>query len=258
MNMLDKLEKKFYKFSIPHITIILIFGQITFFSLNYLKVLPLENVVLIGNKVLAGEFWRLITFLFIPIPQNIIFAAFVWYLYYLYGTALESSWGTFKYNVYIFLSYILTITISFIIPDTYITNAYIYLTIFLAFAYLFPDFVLYIFFIIPLKVKWLALITWISYILILIFGNLINRVLLLVSIGNFLVFFGKDIILKARSSKRRMFHEINKIKERNTPFHKCSTCGITDLDDQDMIFRYCSECDKCYCADHLDNHECIK
>ena len=258
MRILDWLEKKFYRFSIPHITLVLIFGQIIFFCLNYLKLLPLENVVLIGNRVLAGEYWRLATFLFIPIPQNILFAVFVWYLYYLYGTALENSWGIFKYNIYIFLSYILTILISFIIPGAYITNAYIYITIFLAFAYLFPDFILYIFFVIPVKVKWLALIIWISYIFILIFGNWISRFLLLVSCGNFLIFFGKDIILRVRYGKRRMIHEISKIKEKNTPFHKCYICGITDIDDPDMVFRYCSDCDECFCAVHLDNHKCAK
>ena len=69
MNLLDKLEKRFYKFSIPHLTYILIIGQAIVFFLDKSKVIPIEYLVLVGSKVLNGEYWRLATFLFIPI-QN--------------------------------------------------------------------------------------------------------------------------------------------------------------------------------------------
>jgi hypothetical protein len=260
MRILDRLDRKFSRFAIPNVTIVLIIGQAVFFILNYIKVLPLDKVTLIGSKVLEGEFWRLITFLFIPIPTDIFFAAFVWYLYYLYGSALESTWGAFKYNVYIILSYILTVSIAFIIPDQVLTNGYLYGTIFLAFAFLYPDFVLYIFFVLPVKIKWLSIIVWIGYAFVLIFGNWINRILLLVSLGNYLLFFAGDIIMLIKYGRRRMAGEIGKIKKSNEPFHKCYTCGITDKDDPKMQFRYCSDCKEltCYCIDHINNHECTK
>jgi hypothetical protein len=258
MNLLDKLERKFHRFCIPHLTYILIIGQVIVFFLDYAKVIPIEYFVLTGSKVISGEYWRLATFLFIPIPRNIIFAIFIWYLYFLYGSALESTWGTFKYNVYIFMSYILTISISFIMPDALITNAYIYLTIFFAFAYLFPDFTLYIFFVLPIKIKWLAILAGVGYVYILITGTWIARILILISLGNFILFFGKDIIFKIIVGKRKMEYQIKNIKDKDNPFHTCQTCGINDKKNPDMQFRYCDNCDNCYCEEHINNHECIK
>lgn len=258
MNLLDKLEKRFYKFSIPHLTYILIAGQVILFFLDYAKVIPLDFFVLKGSKVLNGEYWRLATFLFIPIPRNIIFAVFAWYLYFLYGSALESTWGTFRYNIYIFMSYILTVSISFILPDDTITNAYLYLTIFFAFAYLFPNFTLYIFFVLPIKIKWLAILVGASYVYILITGDWLSRILILISLGNFILFFGKDILFKIIVGKRKMEYQIKNIKEKNKPFHTCKECGITDIDNPDMQFRYCDDCDNCYCEDHINAHKCNK
>ena len=259
MNLLDKLEKRFHRFSIPNLTYILIAGQVLLFSLDKLKIIPLEYFVLIGSKVMEGEVWRLATFLFIPIPQNIIFAVFVWYLYFLYGSALESSWGTFKYNVYIFISYFLTLGISFIMPGVPLTNAYLYLTVFFAFAYLYPDFTLYIFFILPVKIKWLAIVLGALYLLTLITGDWTTRFLILVSLANFILFFGKDILLRIKQGKRKMEFDIKNIKDEKKPFHVCYTCGANDIDNPDMHFRYCDDCnDKCYCENHINTHVCTK
>lgn len=259
MNFLDKIERKFHKYSIPNLTIILIVGQAIVFFLDYSKMLTLDKFILIGDKVYNGEFWRLISFLFIPIPSSIIFVIFVWYIYYLYGTALENAWGTFKYNIYIFLSFIFTIAISLVIKDKEITNTFLYLSIFLAFAYLYPDFQLYIFLIIPIKIKWIALFSWLSYLYILVFGTMINKILLLVSLGNFFLFFGKDIFLKIKHGNWKMKNQFNGIINKSQPRHKCVICGVTDKDDREKEFRYCDGCDdKCYCMEHLKTHICEK
>jgi hypothetical protein len=256
MKLLNRLEKAFPRFGIPNLTIYLILGQFIFFALDYLKILPLDKIALTGIKVLDGEYWRLLTFLFIPISRNIYFIIFSWYIYYLYGSALENTWGTFKYNIFVLLSFILTVSISFVMPNSLLSNGYLYATIFLAFAYLYPDFVLYIFFILPVRIKWLALLTWIYYFYVLLFSPVIDKILLLVSIGNFLLFFYQDIILRIRFAKTRMEGEVKSMKIKNEHIHKCSVCGKTDLDDPNMHFRYCDSCKEltCFCMDHINNH----
>jgi len=80
MSFLDKLERRFYKYSIPNLTIILIIGQIIFFGLNYSEVVPLEDFMLSGREILAGQYWRILSFLFIPVTDSLIFAFFAFYL----------------------------------------------------------------------------------------------------------------------------------------------------------------------------------
>ena len=130
-------------------------------------------------------------------------------------------------------------------------------SVFLAFAYLFPDFELLLFFILPVKIKWLALITWIGYFLGFAFGSWHTRLIILASIANFLLFFGRDIMLRMRAGRRRMAYQVQKITREDEPFHQCSICGITDVTHPEAEFRYCTECrpTRCFCSDHLDGHE---
>jgi hypothetical protein len=133
-------------------------------------------------------------------------------------------------------------------------------SVFLAFAYLFPNFEILLFFILPVKVKWLGLIQWISYGYLLIFGDWMTRLMTLASIFNFILFFWHEIYLRMKSGRRRMVQQVAKIKTANVPRHTCSVCGVTDIIDPKMSFRYCSKCDGslCYCANHIANHEHVK
>ena len=110
-------------------------------------------------------------FLFDPPLQNPLFAFFAWYLFYLMGTALEEHWGAFRYNIFLLIGYLMTVAVSFLIPALPVTNAYIGGSVFLAFAFLYPDFILQIFFVLPVRIQWLALITWLYYGYLLLFGG---------------------------------------------------------------------------------------
>ena len=119
--------------------------------------------------MLHGEWWRLITYLFDPPRTNAIFAFFAWYIFYLMGTTLETTWGLFRYNLYLAIGYFASLAFAFLcwfatgVPGQAATNGFLYGSVFLAFARLFPDFELQLFFILPIKIKWLALLTWIGY-----------------------------------------------------------------------------------------------
>ena len=120
------------------------------------------------------------------------------------GNSLEGHWGAFRYNIFLLVGYVVTVAVSFLFPFQAATNIFIAGSVFLAFAYLYPDFQLYIFFILPVKIKWLALLTWIGYAYQILTGSWSTRLLVIASITNYLLFFGRDIYLTAKTGNRRM------------------------------------------------------
>ena len=259
MSLLDTLERKLRRYAVHNITLYLIIGQVLFFMFRMSGRFILERVVLIPGFVLMGEWWRLVTFLFIPPLTNPIFAFFAWYMFYLMGSALENHWGAFRYNLFLLTGYIVTVAVSFIMPAYPATNIFIGGSVFLAFAYLYPEFQLYIFFILPVKIKWLALLTWLGYAYTLLTGYWDVRLMLLASIANFFLFFGRDILWRIKTGKRVMATQARQFSGRREAFHTCTTCGITDISDPATEFRYCPECGGLgYCAAHIMDHEHVK
>jgi hypothetical protein len=219
----------------------------------------LGRIALLPVAVRAGEAWRLFTFLLVPPASSPVFIAFAWYMFYLMGSALEHFWGDFRYNLFLLLGWALTVAAALPYPLTYATNEFLAGSVFLAFAFLNPDFELLIFFILPVKMKWLALLLWLIYGYLLVTGSGAVRLGVLAAIGNFLVFFAGDIVQRMKSGRRRMEHQTRVAAARaddREPRHRCTICGKTDLSDPQMDFRYCSKCanDECYCADHIANH----
>lgn len=257
---LSALQKRFGRHAVPHITEAFIIGQVVVYVLSYGQPQVLANAELVPRLVLAGEAWRLITFLFVPPVTNPIFAFFFWYIFYLMGTALEHEWGTFHYNMFLLIGVIATIAAAFTFPAEVASNAFLQGSVFLAFAFLYPDFELYLFFILPVKIKWLALLAWIIYFYQFTFGDWPTRWLVLASICNFLLFFGSEIYQRAKHGRRRMARQADEVHRKNQPRHTCLVCGITDLSDRKAQFRYCTQCEgQCgYCMDHIEDHEHVK
>lgn len=237
---------------------ILIIGQVLTYVAGQRDPELWERLALIPGKVLDGEFLRLITFLFLPPGSALIWAFFFWYLFYLMGTALEHFWGTFRYNVFLLIGYVATVAVSFLTPDGIFTNQFVQGTVFLAFAYLNPTFELLLFFILPVQIRWLALLTWIGYAIGFIWGSWIIRLQIAASVLNFFIFFGSDIFLRMKSGRRFMAQQARRFAEKEPEyFHICAVCGITDKSDPQMDFRYCSRCsgNRAYCSEHLSDHE---
>jgi len=259
MSLLNNLERKLRRYAIPNVTLYLILGQALFFVFNLSGRFILDRVVLIPGLVLMGEWWRLITFLFIPPLTNPIFAFFAWYLFYLMGSALEGHWGSFRYNLFLLVGYVATVAVSFLMPLYPATNLFIGGSVFLAFAFLYPDFQLYIFFILPVKIKWLALLTWIGYAYKVLTGTGSDRLLVLASLGNYFLFFGKDIYWRIKTGRRRMTEQTRQFSGKKEAFHTCAVCGKPDISHPQMEFRYCSDCGGLgYCKDHIFNHKHVK
>jgi membrane associated rhomboid family serine protease len=267
MSLLSRLEARLRRWTIPNLTGIIIGGQILLYLVETLRSAqgppgdPFANLYLIPDKVLQGEVWRLVTFAFIPPPGGFLFVVISWMLFYFFGTALENQWGTVRYNLFLWLGVLANVAAAFLTllhgPGYVASNGFLYGTVFLAFARLFPNFVINLFFILPIQIKWLALLAWIGYGYTLVKGDWMVRVLILASVANYLVFFGRDHWrdLK-RGHRRRTFQSRTKEATRSL-VHKCRVCGLDSDSSPKTLFRYCSKCagQCCYCPEHIQNHE---
>lgn len=262
MNWIDKLERKIGKFCIKNLMMYIVaLNGFVFFLVSFVNGNLINKLVLVPELVLKGEIWRLVTYIFLPPTYSFIFIIFVLHFYYLVGMSLEHEWGSFRFNVYYFLGMIGT-TIGVFITGGYGTGVYLNLSLFLAFARLFPNFEILLFFVIPVKIKYLGWLEWIFIGFTILFFPIPYKVSAAASVINYFVFFGRDIIRNSKNNRNAYYNRKNfkeKIPNIKT-FHKCEVCGITEKEDPNMEFRYCSECDGYheYCMDHLYNHEHIK
>jgi len=270
MPLLDKLERRFGRFAIPKLTLWIVLGQGLGLLLGYTEGAggggpiqageipgPLADWWLVGDKVVAGEWWRLATFMLRP-PGFSILVLFCLYLFYIMGTALEQQWGAFRFNIYLLIGYLATVGSAFLVPSRPAASGYIAGSVLLAFAWLHPDFRLLLMFVIPVKIKFFAWLTWAIFAATLAWADWIDKLLAVVAVLNFLLFFGRDILLKVRSGHRRLQQDAEKLDPE--PFHRCAVCGVTEQDDPQMMFRFCSKCtgQHEYCEVHLGEHEHVE
>ncbi|MDF2950792.1 MAG: hypothetical protein K0S18_375 [Anaerocolumna sp.] len=288
MNFINKLERKFGKYAIHNLMlyIIIIYGAgylisevNPYFYYNYL--------MLDFEKVLQGQVWRLFTYIMYYPSNGILFLAIEFYLYYMIGSSLENSWGAFRFNLY-YLSgiifNIIAIVLMYIITGNTGENfnfglIYINRSMFLAFAALYPNIQFLLFFIIPVKVKYLGYLYG-GYIVYDIFMSFIYKdyfrgIAIIVALGNFLIYFLSTRNYRSVSPseyKRKTTYKRQIRNAENTgnvvdfkgkkiiTRHKCAVCGRTELDDDNLEFRFCSKCNGNYeyCMDHLFTHEHVK
>ena len=235
------------------------------------------------HLILRGQVWRLITWVFIP-TNDLPWIIIELYFYYFLGSTLEGILGTGRFTVYYLMGIILNIVYALIFmlisgTSAFITSMYLNLSLFFAYALMFPDNRVLLFFIIPIKVKWIAIVDAafmaVNMILNIIAGNWIVAFLPLVAILNFFIFFGDHLSSSVRRSsfgavnsntikfksaarkfKRQQTTGANKTESGKVYRHKCAVCGKTDADYPELEFRYCSRCEgyHCFCMDHINSH----
>jgi len=278
----DRFAYNHPRFGIPNLMRYIVGGNILVYLLamfsNWSAVSFLEFNL---SGLLHGEVWRLVTFLFVPDAANPIFLLLSLYFYYWIGSMLERDWGTAKFSLYYLSGVVLTLLTAVaasLIAGNFgysVSGAgYINLSMFFAFAMLYPDVQVLLFFIIPVKMKWLA---WVDAAFFafgavssLFQGDLAGVLLPIIAILNFLVFFWPNITDAVRFQRSRVrrqnshqtvqFKNAAKQQERKAKeqgyHHKCCVCGRTDAEYPNLQFRYCSKCAgyHCYCEDHIFNH----
>ena len=285
MKFIDKLERKFGRFGIPNLTIYMIVCYVIGYALMIVNPGILNWLSLEPAYILRGQVWRLVTWvLYPPSTSGVLwFAIAVLFFYYPIGTSLERTIGTFKYTLYILSGVIFTILGAFILyfllggnvlVGNVFSTYYISLSTFLAYAMCYPDMQVLLMFIIPVKMKWMA----IFYVVIVVY-EMIQHVMagawylvipIVASLLNFIIFyFGtKDFSrynpkeIHRRNEFRRAMEPQGRMKSGSGSVtkHKCAICGRTELDDPNLEFRFCSRCNGNYeyCQDHLFTHTHVK
>ncbi|MDE5864142.1 MAG: hypothetical protein K2H34_07340 [Lachnospiraceae bacterium] len=279
MNFLTKLERKYGKFAIPNLTFILIMGFVLGYMIAIVQPEALSLINLNPAKIMQGQVYRLITWVVMPPREVSLWIIITLMFYFSIGRTLENTWGDFSYTVYI-LSGILFTDLG--VVGTYLvmrlcgqaelaaffaeysdtSTYYLCMSLFLAYAFLFPDRQVLLYFIIPVRVKWLGYLD-IAYLIIevLSYGMAhyyAGMVTVIMSVFNFILFY---ILLKRgrKSAARRKRTRAYKKEVRQTQIltrHKCAICGQTEEDNPNLEFRYCSKCkgNYEYCDKHLFTH----
>lgn len=275
-NLLDKMERRFGRYAIRNLTMYLLAGYAIGYLLSFTMPQLLTYFTLEPALILKGQVWRLLSWVIIPPNDNIIFVIFMMLLYYSLGNTLESYWGAFRYNVYIFSGILFTVIGAFIVNGliggitgfgSLYSTYYINMSIFLACASIMPDYQLLLYGIIPVKMKWLAILDVVLLAVDAVQGGLIIRIVIIASLLNFIIFFFCNRNLRGHSAKqavrRKKFQK--QISRPQNQYaggakHRCAVCGRTELDDPTLEFRYCSKCNGNYeyCQDHLFTHEHVK
>lgn len=267
MTFIDRFCRKHPRFGIPNLMKYVCIANVVFWLLAVVNPILYGYLSFDPYLVLHGQVWRIVTFALYP-PSTGMLAFIAFYFYYWIGSTLEQYWGTAKFNVYFFSGILLTLLYGFLIY--FITgiriqlNAeYIYLSMFFSFAAMFPDMQVLLFFIIPIKMKWLALVDAAFFILEIIRMPFPVNLLPAVAVLNLFVFCGGELLrqLPRRPSAsavnfRRESARIRRQQRDKLYTHKCAVCGRTDADYPELEFRYCSRCAgyHCFCQDHINSH----
>lgn len=260
LKLLNNLERKYGRYAINGLMKYIVAANLAVFLLEIINPGLEANLMLIPEAVMAGQVWRLITFILIPPATSAFWILFTLYFYFIIGMGLEQAWGSFKFNIYYLVGMIATIIVS-LVGGSPATGVFINLTLFLAFASIYPNHEVLLFFILPVKVKYLGILNAVLLAQQFIMGGVGIKLMILASLANYFIFFGKDFIelFKTQKKVKKNKAKFKVIEMKDYVRHRCTVCGITERDDPNMEFRYCSKCSghKEYCMNHLKNHEHI-
>ena len=289
---MKKLRNRFDRFcfrhrdkGIPNLMMYIALGSALVYLVNSIdKTYTLYNILCFDRAaIFHGQIWRLFTYPLVFDMGNIVYTAIGLLCYYSLGRAIENSWGTLRFNLF-YLTGVLLMDIYCMIFGGSATTDYLNLSLFLAYATMYPDAQFLFLFIIPVKARIFALLD----LFLMVFGLLVYpfpiNLFSVIALTNYFLFFGKDVVnvfpMSWRMNARRLFRKgpTKQQKAKTIPFpnagsyqatvakpqapytHKCTICGRTDVSNPELEFRYCSRCKgyHCYCQDHINNHSHVE
>ena len=290
MNLRKRFERFCFKHrdkGIPNLMLYLVIGSGIVMILSLLGYDQIYYALCFDRAlILQGQVWRLITYVFTMQSSNMFFSLIMLYCYYSLGRAVESTWGTFKFNLYYLMGILLmdvfimvfggmdvTLSDGSVLPGTLVSQVccsgnimyYLHMSLLLCFATLFPDAQFLVLYMIPVKAWILALIDLIIIIVGMV--QMMTPEMLfphclfpLVALANYFLFFGKDVVNilppflrpKQRSYRDRYASNLKterkeKTKQAPSYSHRCVICGKTDVSNPELEFRYCSRCNGYFC-----------
>jgi membrane associated rhomboid family serine protease len=251
MNLLDKLERRFGFLGIPGLMRIIVGFTALVWALVWLNPDFRLALNLDPGRIRHGEVWRLFTYIFLPQTFSFWIILVLWFLWWI-GEGLERAWGAFRLTLYFFVGMIGTTAAAFFFGSNF-SNSMLIASLFFAFARFYPDETIYILFILPAKIKWIAWAMAAILVAKFFFGPMSYRMALVAAFANYLIFFGPEMIYEARhrkevSTRRRRFE--SDTRSEAEPLHKCAVCGATELSDPNLDFRVARDGEE-YCMAHL-------
>jgi hypothetical protein len=257
--LLARLEQRIGRYAIPNLIVFVVGGMAMVWVLSQSRPEFIGRLTLDMDRVRQGQAWRLVTFLFIPPRSSPIWVLVNLYFTWWVGSSLEQHWGSFKFNVYYFIGALGTIAAALIAGAS--SNTWLDSSLFLAFATIFPDVTILLFFILPIRVKWLGIIAAVGIGLACVLGEWGTRASIIAALLNYVLFFAnhwrqlwrqRGLAVRQRARREQL--------RSNTPVfgqRTCAVCGAREADGADI--RVCS-CEKCggqprsLCLEHARNH----
>lgn len=268
---IDRFCAKHPNFGVPNLMMYLALGQAAVGLLDlFTSGLLTYQMMFFRPLIFQGEVWRLLSFVLIPSGiGNPFYILLGCYVVFWTGQMLEREWGTAKFSLFYLSGVVLSILSGLLLGTASIY--YVNLSIFLVIATLYGEMQVLFMFVLPIKMKWLAIL---DVVLVLadvipfaLNGLWLTALTPLASFVNYFIFTWPFWSMKLGFVRRRADPQVinfkrakrqaeKKARETGGYLHKCAVCGLTDEDDPGMEFRYCSKCDGyyCYCAHHINNH----
>ena len=260
---------------IPNLMLYIVLGTAVVYVMSQMSGNYFLYNLLVFNRtlILQGQIWRLITYPLTYNISNLLLMAVSLFCYYSLGRVMEQVWGTLRFNLFYFTGVVM-MDIWCMIFGGQASVTYLNLSLFLGFATMYPDSQFLLFFIIPVKAWLFALIDLGIVLMDLITMPFPYNFFSVISLANYFLFFGKDVLnliprswqakFKSRGSRKsqpKVIHfDEEKVKKTPDYTHRCTVCGRTDVTNPEMEFRYCSRCHGyyCYCQEHINNHTHIE
>lgn len=269
-NLRNKIDRFCYNhpnFGISNLMKYVAIANVAFWLMNVINPTFLQYIIFDPALIMRGQVWRVISFMFYP-PNTGVLALLVFYFYYWIGSILEREWGSGPFTIFLFSGILLTVIYGFVMYFVFgyrimLDSSYIFLSMFFSFAAMYPDMQVLFMFVIPVRMKFLALIDAVFFLMAVLGNPFPINLLPVVALLNFFIFCAGDLKAflprKASNSTINFRKESARIRyEQQSKLytHKCSVCGRTDVDYPDLEFRYCSRCEgyHCFCSEHINNH----
>ncbi len=262
---LGRLERTFIaRLAIERLATFIVGGMGITYVLCMARPEFMQHLVLVPSLV-PSQPWRLVTFLFLPPRSSLLWVLLSLYFTWMVGSSLEQAWGALKFNIYYLLG-ALGITAAAFLTGAAQTNEFLNMSLFFAFATLFPDYEIRLFFVLPVKVKWLGLLSaaYVAYQFAI--GGMSHRVAIATVFANYLLFFaghmverlkGRRVLVRQAARRAEQRPRDARAEARSADARACAICGKKQEDGADI--RVCS-CEVCggvprqLCLEHARNH----
>lgn len=291
MNWMNKLERKVGRYAVPNLSRYFVIAIVAGFLINLASPVLMSFLQFDAASILHGQIWRLVTWVFVPVTSMDFFGLLFLLCVLMWGSSLESFLGTFRMNVFLIqgilisdigglLFYVITwATLGEGMP-IYLSTYYILMSMLLALAICMPEAEVRIYFVLPIKMKWMLIfeLLYLAYIVFSYFraglaqySNILGVVVgfmysaqIIFAVGSMFLFFWLSQTRPGRKQRQRQ-REFRAQFSQPRPgsgiaAHKCAICGRTNETDPDMLFRYCSKCNGNleYCEEHIFTHTHVK